>query len=372
MKDSLGQDSSIWNNWWGKISPLSEIRMWDYYGGRQWISKYTPRYGKVIEGGCGVGRYNFYFSKFGIDIDGIDFSPTVIKRLEEVKNSIVPNASFVLGDITKLPYEDNSVSGYISLGVVEHFIEGPQQPIAEAFRVLRPGGIAIITTPNKSFYIRYRNLKNSLKKMVKMLIGKRIVKPPFFQYEYSPNELKKFCEKQGFYVSRAEGCDLLYVFNEIGGFSGKNLSKDSFAYRFSHMFENTGFKNLGAQSITISVKVANKMHCFLSGELNATPESLKNFDVPISEEMQNSPLAELFRKGRKVKYAKKYIIKPAVNQVVKKKCEFTNLEYETDEIFEDFGFSVNVSPSELRKKETNILCSVEHIQPVWRNRTDAK
>ena len=58
--------------------------------------------------------------------------------------------------------------------------------------------------------------------------------------------------------------------------------------------------------------------------------------------------------------------------MVKKKCEFTNLEYETDEIFEDFGFSVNVSPSELRKKETNILCSVEHIQPVWRNRTDAK
>jgi hypothetical protein len=59
MKADSGQNSEVWDDWWGGISPLSEIRMWDFYGGRQWITKYVPRFGKVIEGGCGVGRYVF-------------------------------------------------------------------------------------------------------------------------------------------------------------------------------------------------------------------------------------------------------------------------------------------------------------------------
>ena len=53
--------------------------------------------------------------------------------------------------LPSLPYEDSSISGYLSFGVIEHFIEGPHEALAEAFRVLRPGGIAIITTPGVFF-----------------------------------------------------------------------------------------------------------------------------------------------------------------------------------------------------------------------------
>ena len=364
----LGQSSSTWDNAWNEIDPISEIQMWDFYGGRQWITKYVPRFGKVIEAGCGLGRYNFYLKRLGIDIEGIDFSENAINKLNEIKSDIEPSAKFLYGDITDLPYEDNSISGYISLGVVEHFIDGPQQAIAEAYRVLRPGGIAIITTPNKSFYVRYQKLKRNIKQIIKIILRMKSPPPSFFQYEYTSKQLKKFCEEQGFYVSRAEGCDLLYPFNEIGGFSGKNLAPDSFAYWFSEKFENTWIKNLGGQSISISIKKAPLMHCFLSGELNASEESLQKYDVPISRKMEGSELAESYLRNKKVQYACNYTIDPPVIKSEERICDFSGKSYVTDPVFENYGFDCNILPENLLKPDINMLCCSKHIKPIWRKR----
>ena len=367
MNNQNGQRAEVWDRWWGGKgrSPLSEIQMWDYYGGRQWITKYVPRFGKVVEGGCGLGRYVFYLKRLGIDIEGIDFSHEAVDKLNEIKHKIDPSTKFDYGDVTSLPYEDNSVSGYISLGVVEHFIEGPQKAIAEAYRVLKPGGIAIITVPNKSFYIRYKKNYKVLKKIIKKLIGR---KNQFFQYEYSPWQLKNYCKSQGFYVSRAEGCDLLYTLGEVQKFDPEKLKPGSFAYRFAHQFENTIFKYLGAQTITISIKRAPLMHCFLSGQLTAQPESLQKFDVPISEEMQHTELAKLYRKGKAVKFACNYLINPEKQKQESKKCDFSKKRYLTDPIFEDYGFNRNVAPDCLLRPEINIPLSVENMKPVWRKR----
>lgn len=216
MIEDFGQKSAVWSKWWGGITPLSEIRMWDFYGGRQWITKYVPRFGKVVEAGCGLGRYVFYLKRLGIDIEGIDFSPAVIEIVNSIKSEIVPEAVFRQADVSQLPYKDSSLSGYISLGVIEHFVDGPDKVLAEAHRVLRPGGVAIVTTPNTSFLVIYRRLKRRLKDLVKRSVGLKTVPPDFFQYEYSPGKLKNYLMNQGFHVSRAEGFDLQYPFCEIG------------------------------------------------------------------------------------------------------------------------------------------------------------
>ncbi len=368
MSDNIGQKSAIWDNWWEGITPLSEIQMWDFYGGRQWITKYVPRHGKVIEGGCGVGRYVFYLKRLGIEIEGVDFSESVIEKLERVKNKIEPEAVFRKGDVTNLPYKDNSLSGYISLGVVEHFIEGPKRPIAEAFRTLRPGGIAIITTPNISFLVIYRNVLRRFKNFVKKIIGRKIIEPQFFQYEYTPRKLKSFLQQQGLYVSRSEACDLLYPFCEIGEFTGKNLRKGKFAWWFANAFENTWLKKFGGQTITISVKRMPLMYCFLSEQFTATADSLEKFDVPISKEYQDTKLAKLFLKNRKVRYAESYEINPPFTQSEERKCDISGDQYLTDPIFENYGFNKNIAPKMLKIPEVNIELCVEHIKPVWRKR----
>ena len=63
MSDRQEKKTKVWENFWEGLTSVSEIQMWDYYGGRQWVTKYAPRFCKVIEAGCGAGRYNFYLQR---------------------------------------------------------------------------------------------------------------------------------------------------------------------------------------------------------------------------------------------------------------------------------------------------------------------
>lgn len=366
MSSDRGQNSNEWNNFWEDYSPISEIRSWDFYGGRQWIAKYVSRFGKTLEAGCGLGRNVFYLRRLGIDIEGLDFSEKVISTLNDFKSEIDENAVFYKGDITKLDYEDNSLSSYISTGVIEHFKEGPHLALKEAFRVLRPGGIAIITTPNLSFSQFFLRMKRTTKDLIKKIINY----PPrsFFQYEYTPRRLEKFLADEGFIVTRAEGCDVFYAFRELFGKRGMEIKEESVLYELISWLEHTSFRHLGAQSVTISVKPSELMYCFLSGEYNATPDSLEKYDVPISKKYQNTEIAKLFLKGRPVLFAQKYSILPAILEKETRECTISGVKYTTDPVFEDFGFNINVAPEYLLKPEINIELCTNNLKPVFRRR----
>lgn len=366
--DSVGQDINIWSDTWNKTSPENEIQMWDFYGLRQWISKYVPRYGKTIEAGCGLGRYNFYFTRMGIDIEGIDFSEETIIFLNEWGEKNEFDNRFKVGDVTNLPYENESLRGYISLGVVEHFIEGPHKPLAEAYRVLEPGGVAIVTTPSISWYVFKNRVKKWIKNTIKKIIRYQITQGEFFQYEYRAKTLKKFVEESGLKVTSYDNCDLMYTFTELGGFQGDKVKHGTFAYWFSNKFENSFFRKLGAQSVTISVKVADKMYCFLCGNKNADKDSLNNFTVPICKQCETKAISKYYKIGIYPSYAANYIIDPPIKNPSEEICEFSGERYISDELFEDYGFTKKVSPKKLRQQEINIKLCNESIQPIWRKR----
>ena len=97
----------------------------------------------ILDGGCGLGEWTVALGRKGYKMLGIDVSAETIAKLQEV----FPDISFAVADIrdTKLPSEN--FDAYISWGVFEHFEEGMQRCVREAYRLLRPGGLLFITVP---------------------------------------------------------------------------------------------------------------------------------------------------------------------------------------------------------------------------------
>lgn len=183
------------------------------------IFKYMPREGKILEAGCGLGRYVAYLADRGFDIEGIEINPETVA----VVNGIRPDIKVRFGDVIHLPYADNSLSGIISLGVIEHFIEGPQVALSEIQRVLKPEAYAIITVPSFNLvrkikvFIGYQWFKETLKES--RILRRLFAKAPrqgqaaavpflnyhiyrqegrFFEYRFSKLEFESLLLANGF------------------------------------------------------------------------------------------------------------------------------------------------------------------------------
>jgi ubiquinone/menaquinone biosynthesis C-methylase UbiE len=362
--ESKGQNISVWSEFWEKHTPETEINIWEFYLVRHWIMKYTPRFGKIIEAGCGLGRVVFYLRELGIDIEGLDFDKDLINNLNIWSQQNNNNAKFIYGDVTNLPYPDNSVSGYISLGVIEHFIEGPQKPLKEVYRVLRPGGIALITTPNVSFSTLYHKLSSKIRNIIKFLIGRKIIKLDFFQYWYSPRRLKKFIEESGMKVTNFKGGDLLYAFYEMD----IKIKENSFPVKLADKFENSFLSKFGAQSYTVSVKAAPLMYCYLCGDLNAGDGSLKYYQVPICDKCSVSTLSCFYKIGTMPKFHSNYEINPEKSKASKATCFYCKRNFTSSLLFENYGLSVDVCSDCLQNYKINIEFSNQYLKPVWRRR----
>jgi ubiquinone/menaquinone biosynthesis C-methylase UbiE len=77
---------------------------------------------------------------------GVDVSLDIVRAASGVLAAHHP--ALVGGDVRALPFRDASVDVVYSMGTIEHFPEYPAA-VREIFRVLRPGGTAIVGVPNK-------------------------------------------------------------------------------------------------------------------------------------------------------------------------------------------------------------------------------
>ncbi len=108
---------------------------------RYYTDKYFPREGTFVEAGCGSGQTSLRIGKYRRKLIALDISVKALERARENKKF----DEFILGDITKLPFKDNSINGLWNLGVMEHFTDDElPDVINEIHRVLKPKGVAIL------------------------------------------------------------------------------------------------------------------------------------------------------------------------------------------------------------------------------------
>jgi SAM-dependent methyltransferase len=158
------------------------------------LKRYLPKHGEILEAGCGTGKYVRYFWKQGYNIRGVEYEPEITNRLKRE----VPSVPIDEGDLRKLPYADNSYTWYVSLGVIEHYEEGPREILKEAVRLLVPGGRIFLTVPFVSVpLLLERRLKRALGKDTNSNIAEN---KSFWQYRFTKKEIINLITSYGFQV----------------------------------------------------------------------------------------------------------------------------------------------------------------------------
>ena len=101
---------------------------------------------KVLDLGGGDAALAYCLYTKGARVTVIDNEPLGIEFGEKNFASKGAEAEFVLGSAYELPFADNSFDHIVCSEVIEH-LEHPERAIREASRVLKRGGMCIVTTP---------------------------------------------------------------------------------------------------------------------------------------------------------------------------------------------------------------------------------
>jgi ubiquinone/menaquinone biosynthesis C-methylase UbiE len=156
---------------------------------KEWalIQRHVPAGGAVLDAGCGFGEWVSFLSRKGYRPEGVDFSKELIARLSET----YPLLRWTHGDVTHLPYADGAFDAVVSWGVIEHDEAGPATALVEFNRVLKPGGVAILTVPIDS---------PEQRRSADYLYHRTAEQQTFFQYFMTAEDLAGHVRAAGFQV----------------------------------------------------------------------------------------------------------------------------------------------------------------------------
>ena len=108
---------------------------------RRAVSAYPVARSTMIDVGAGLGHFSDVGADHSAEVVPLDIAPRLVSRLR----SRFPAAT--VASATNLPFETGSVDYVVSSECIEHTFD-PRQAVREMMRVLRPGGVLFLTTPN--------------------------------------------------------------------------------------------------------------------------------------------------------------------------------------------------------------------------------
>lgn len=179
-----------WDKEWEPYSPAEVRYVMEYYRHfgvmYRTLLRRLPHDGEIVEAGSGLGFWVALLAEAGFRACGMDVSE---EALEQARRTF-PGLRFERGDVRELPFSKASLSGYVSFGVAEHFREGPDVVLREAARVLRPGGVLILSVPWISL----------LRRLEPRASVEEAAKGSFYQYFFERREIEERIARCGFCV----------------------------------------------------------------------------------------------------------------------------------------------------------------------------
>jgi ubiquinone/menaquinone biosynthesis C-methylase UbiE len=114
---------------------------------------------RVLDLGCGTGEMAAALMCRGYEVWGLDIAEPMIHYARQRCGS----DRFWVGDIEHLPFRDSTFDAVVCLGVIE-YLDMDERTLHEMWRVLKPGGRAVVSTPSAISPVYH---------VVRMLVGLR-------------------------------------------------------------------------------------------------------------------------------------------------------------------------------------------------------
>jgi SAM-dependent methyltransferase len=165
---------------------------------RQYLSKGGLR---ILESGCGTGRWMAFFEKLGNTAVGVDDSPGPLR----VAREHAPDMRLARANVLFTPFRGGSFDAVFSSYVAEHFENGPEVLFKEIHRVLKPDGLFFVVVPFNNTFRRF--VTNPLLRGFYAVWNLRRKELGFTEFRYTKEEMDGFLARTGFEVFQVEPDD---------------------------------------------------------------------------------------------------------------------------------------------------------------------
>jgi ubiquinone/menaquinone biosynthesis C-methylase UbiE len=214
LKRELAETKSFWdaNPCGGDYGSYDDFMTWiqdtepyafEIMSRISWIDK------RVLDVGCGQGTMVNYLPRFGATMFGLDLSPVSLHRAAAGAHELgySDRVHLSAANAERLPFPNDCFDTVLSMGVLHH-TENTTEGVREIWRVLKPGGLALV------MFYRSGNPKWWMTRLIRTVssLVDRIAGEPY----YIANRLRPKHEEddvRGTALLELFGCPILKAFS---------------------------------------------------------------------------------------------------------------------------------------------------------------
>jgi SAM-dependent methyltransferase len=164
---------------------------------------HLPPDGLILDAGCGSGKWLLYLRQRGFRrVMGMDISAEACR----VARDNAADLPLLQGDGRRIPVRAGTLDAVVSLGVVEHDEAGPVGALREIHRVLKPGGLLLLSVPYDNLLRRL--VVNHLMTYVTWRRRRAKCRLGFSEYRFNAREMRSALRASAFAPVRAYPNDL--------------------------------------------------------------------------------------------------------------------------------------------------------------------